>query len=303
MTDYRVSLDVYSGPLDLLLFLIRREEVDIYDIPIAKVTKQYVEYIDMLELVDPEVVSEFLVLAATLMEIKSRMLLPTPPMEEGDEEMVDPRSELIRQLLEYKKFKDAAHRLEDDAEQRAMRYTRKPVAPPSPTDELELDNLQIWDLFEAFRRLLEQTGQAERVHRVGVDDTPIALHAADVVDALSRAGDKLEFETLFAGRGRPEMIGLFLSLLELIRQHRISVRQDVAFGPIYVVLLDATPLDQAAIPDIESAADSEDSSDSGDALDSPQTIDDDSEAQADDASDEMDLSTEPIQEEVSDETE
>ena len=296
MTDYRVALDVYSGPLDLLLFLIRREEVDIYDIPIATVTKQYVEYIDVLELVDPEIVSEFLVLAATLIEIKSRTLLPTPPAEEGDEELVDPRSELVRQLLEYKKFKDAAHRLEDDAEQRAMRFTRKPSAPPSPSEELELDNLQVWDLFEAFRRLLEQTGQAERVHRVGVDDTPIALHAADIADALSRADDKLQFETLFAGRDRPEMIGLFLALLELIRQHRVSVRQDIAFGPIYVVLLDAAPLDQAAIPDIDSEPDSSDPSDSAESADTSDLPHPESESPADDPGDETDLSEQPMQE-------
>ncbi|MCH7839207.1 MAG: segregation/condensation protein A, partial [Planctomycetes bacterium] len=99
--DYRVSLDVYSGPLDLLLFLIQRDEIDVYDIPIARITKQYVEYVDLLRLIDPEVVSEFLVLAATLMEIKSRMLLPHPPPDETDEEMIDPRLELVRQLLEY----------------------------------------------------------------------------------------------------------------------------------------------------------------------------------------------------------
>ena len=168
MTEYKVALDVYSGPLDLLLFLIRREEIDIHNIPIARITQQYVEHLDLLALVDPEVVGDFLVLAATLMEIKSRTLLPSPPADEGDDELVDPRSELIRQLLEYKRFKDAAHQLEDDAAERAMKFSRMPGVLPTVEEELELENLQVWDLFDAFRRLLEQTGQTDPVHQVGI---------------------------------------------------------------------------------------------------------------------------------------
>ena len=118
MTDYRVALDVYHGPVDLLLFLIKRDEIDIYDIPISHITTQYLQYVQLLEKIDPEVVSEFLVLAATLMEIKSRTLLPRPPASEDDEEIEDPRLELVRQLLEYKRFKDAAHSLGEAAGQR-----------------------------------------------------------------------------------------------------------------------------------------------------------------------------------------
>src|SRR5512137_203398 len=121
MQDYRVQLDIYQGPLDLLLYLIRRDEVDIYDIPIARITGQFVQYVELLREIDPNVVGDFLVMAATLMEIKSRMLLPRPPAEEGEEELVDPRLDLVRQLLEYKRFKDAAGRLAEAAEERAMR--------------------------------------------------------------------------------------------------------------------------------------------------------------------------------------
>ena len=245
MTDYKVAIDVYNGPLDLLLYLIRRDEVDIYDIPISRVTAQYLEYVELLHQLDPEGVSEFLVLAATLMEIKSRTLLPVPPPEEVEEEIVDPRLELVRQLLEYKKFKDAAQGLEHSAIERAQKYSRSPVAPPKAPDEIELDNLDVWDLVGAFQRLLDQTGQREAVHKVGIDDTPIALHAEDIVDSIERAGGTQKFDEIFTGRTRPEMIGLFLALLELIRQRRVRASQDRAFDSIYLHLLEPTDEEDA----------------------------------------------------------
>ena len=238
MTDYKVALEVYNGPMDLLLFLIKREEIDIHDIPIARITSQYLAYVDLLRELDPEVVSEFVVLAATLMEIKSRVLLPRPPVEEVEEEMVDPRLELVRQLLEYKKFKDAAHSLDAAAEERALKFARRPVRPEQPEDEVELENIEIWDLFDAFNRLLEQTGKAQAVHRVQVDDTPIALHEEDILDSIGRAGGAQPFEEIFAGRGRGEMIGLFLALLELVRRQQVRVSQDCPFGRILIHLRD-----------------------------------------------------------------
>jgi segregation and condensation protein A len=245
---YKVELDIYCGPLDLLLYLIHEEEIDIYDIPIARITEQYVRYVDILQQLDPEGVSEFLVLAATLMEIKSRTLLPTPPPEVSDDEILDPRLELVRQLLEYKNFKDAAHYLEDSAAQRAHKHARSPVVPPRPSDEVELENLDIWDLFDAFSRLLEQTGRREAVHEVGVDDTPLALHADDIVDSIGRAGGSQRFEEVFAGRTKAGMIGLFLALLELMRQRRVRVSQDRPFGTILLHVIDERPLDDETGP-------------------------------------------------------
>lgn len=255
MSEYKVSLEVYNGPLDLLLYLIRREEVDIYDIPIATITEQYVQYVELLRQLDPEAVSEFLVLAATLMEIKSRMLLPRPPVDEAESEIVDPRLELVRQLLEYKKFKDAARHLGDAAHEHSLRYARAPAEAPRPPDEVDLESVDIWDLFDAFNRLLEQTGQREAVHRVGVDDTPLALHAEDILDSLRRAGGAQKFEEVFIGRTRPEMIGLFLALLELIRQRRVRASQEEPFGPILLYLLDSAPLD-AEVELVDAYADS-----------------------------------------------
>lgn len=261
MSEYKVALDVYNGPLDLLLFLIRRDEIDIHDIPIARITEQYLKYVELLSRLDPDIAGEFLVLAATLMEIKSRTLLPSPPIEQDDEESLDPRVELVRQLLEYKKFKDAAYSLEDAAEERAKRHVRTPVAPPSPEDEVDLENLAVWDLFDAFNRLLEQTGQREAVHQIGVDDTPMALHAEDITDSLERAGGQQEFADVFAGRSRAEMIGLFLAMLELIREKRIRVCQDRPFGTIIIHLLDPEDVEDQvmAAPESGTATQAEES--------------------------------------------
>lgn len=243
MTDYRVELEVYNGPLDLLLYLIRRAEVDIYDIPIAHITAQYVEYIELLRSLDPDAAGEFLVMAATLMEIKSRTLLPQPPAAEEDEDFGDPRLELVRQLLEYKKFKDAAHNLGAAAELAALKFPRQPVVPPSDAHEIDIEDVQLWDLVEAFRKLLAETSQRQVTHDIVYDDTPIALHAADVLDSLERAGGVQLFEAIFQGRTRSQLIGLFLALLELLRQKRIRAVQEVPFGPISLQVLDLTPIE------------------------------------------------------------
>ncbi len=240
---YRVDLEVYNGPLDLLLFLIRRDEVDIYDIPIARITEQYCAYVRMLERIDPDLTGDFLVMAATLMELKSRTLLPTPPEVEEQDDFEDPRMELVRQLLEYKKFKDAARKLGAAAELQSLRFPRQPAGLPGEPEALDLEEVQIWDLLSAFSKLLEATGQRTQQHEVVYDDTPIALHAADVLDSLERAGGRQGFEDIFSGRSKSQLIGLFLALLELIRQRRVRATQDAPFGPIRIELLDAAPIE------------------------------------------------------------
>ena len=120
---------------------------------------------------------------------------------------------------------------------------------------MDLSDIDLWDLFHAFNRLLEQTGQGKGVHRVGIDDTPISLHAADIADSLERAGGSQVFEDIFQGRSRPEMIGLFLAILELMRQRRIRITQDESLGTIWIHLLDTTPLDEIVDTEPESSAD------------------------------------------------
>ncbi len=242
--EYRVELDVYNGPLDLLLYLIKRDELDVYDIPIARITDSYVTYVNMLKELGKEggqggfdinVAGDFLVMAATLMEVKSAMLLPkAPETTEGGtsaaQDLADPRYELVQQLLEYKRFKDNALALEQQQRTHADRFPRVPTRPegqaadePPPVD---LDEVQVWDLLQAFDRLMKEVGtRRPRFHEVTYDDTPIDLHAADIEDRLSREG-RLSLRELVVGRkSRSEMIGLFLALLELIREKKILVQQ------------------------------------------------------------------------------
>ena len=234
--EYRVNLDIYSGPLDLLLYLIRRDEVDIYDIPISRITEQYVKYVDILKNLDPNLAGEFMVLAATLMEIKTRMLLPSPPPEEGgaDGVEIDPRADLIRQLLEYKAFKDAAGDLREAAAEQSLKFPRRLPATRDDEKLLDLEDLQMWDLLDAFDRLMTSIGRQVGEHEVIYDDTPIELHAADIADRLQRDGP-LEFSRIFEGRSsRSELVGLFLAMLELVRRRKILASQDENFGEIMI---------------------------------------------------------------------
>ena len=248
--DYRVNLEIYNGPLDLLLYLIKRDEVDIYDIPIARVTAQYVEYVDLMQQLDPNLAGDFLVMAATLIEIKTRMLLPSVAVDDGGEEAspddLDPRAELVRQLLQYKAFKDAAADLEAAAIRQEQRFPRRPGAIELPSDEpdKDLEDIQIWDLFDAFNRLLASIGADKPTHDVIYDDTPIHTHAEDILDRLTGEGPQ-QFSRLFAGRkSRGEMVGLFLAILELMKQKRILCRQEGNFGEIRLELNPNPPPDE-----------------------------------------------------------
>jgi segregation and condensation protein A len=265
--EYTVRLDAFEGPLDLLLFLIRRAEVEVTDIPIAMITRQYMSYLDQIMSdqgaggVDIEDAGEFLVMAATLMEIKSRMLAPVPEgqTEVGDEASgagakpaVDPRAELVRQLLEYKRFRDAAGKLDTLKREWEDRYgAGKAHAPEAPKDEaladeeakVDVGDLTLIDLVEAFSRIIE-TVDMSRVgaHRVVMDDTPVELHAEDLLDRLTRrlsepllptheytiglSAGEMDFREVFQGRTRSEAIGLFLAVLELVKQQRVGLRQD-----------------------------------------------------------------------------
>jgi segregation and condensation protein A len=250
LVDYRVDLEVYQGPLDLLLYLIKRDELDIYDIPIARITDSYLAYVKMLrstqaQSLDINVAGEFVVMAATLMEIKSAMLLPRHELADtgGPENatdaaaaLADPRYELVQKLLEYKRIKDSAALLDARRIEHSQRFIRQPARPDLPADEpppIDLDEVQIWDLLDSFTRLMREVGaRGPDLHEVIYDDTPIDLHAADIEDRLRRDGP-IGFRNLLMGRTRSEMIGLFLALLELIRQRRVIIRHapDGTFSP------------------------------------------------------------------------
>src|SRR4051794_25579997 len=174
VADYQVVLDTFRGPLDLLLYLVKRDEVDILDIPIARVAEQFRHHLDVLTLIDVERAGDFLVMAATLMELKSKMLLPRP--EESAEPAEDPRRELVRQLLQYKRFKEASASLEELAELQSLRLARVPVVgPPEKSGPPALQPVELWDLVSAFSRLMRET-LTNQPQAVIVDHTPLHVH-------------------------------------------------------------------------------------------------------------------------------
>lgn len=231
VTDYQVDLASFRGPLDLLLYLVKRNEVDVCDIPVARIAEQYLDYLKVIQLVDVERAGDFLVMAATLMEIKSRMLLPRT--EDAGEEEADPRLELVRQLLEYKKFKDAAALLEERAEKHQARLPRNPLEPSGPAAEAPLASVELWDLVSAFGRLMRET-LALQPKQIVVDDTPIDVYMEQIAERVEREG-RIPFLTLFTPpHYRERLIGLFLATLELIKGKKVFVEQERPFGDIWV---------------------------------------------------------------------
>jgi len=249
LADYRVNLDIFAGPLDLLLYLVRKEEVDIYDIPIAKITDQYIYYIEMLKSLDIDLAGDFLVMAATLMQIKSAMLLPKAEPEQFQaDDLTDPRAELVRQLLEYKKLKDAANLLSDAADKQKMRFARPSTiveqVKPNAEPQVDIEMVSIWDLLEAFDFICKATGSAPDISRIK-DDTPIDLYQMEILHRLQNEGP-MSFERLFdSATNRVVMVGLFLALLELIRERLVSAEQGAALDSIYLRPLTDEPAQQA----------------------------------------------------------
>jgi segregation and condensation protein A len=249
MGQYRVNLDIFAGPLDLLIYLVRKDEVDIYDIPIANITAQYIKYIEVLKELDIDLAGDFLVMAASLMEIKSAMLLPSAEVDEEDQgEAIDPRSELVRQLLEYKKFKDAANLLQSSAQERTQRYTRPDAIisglKPDSAPELDLEQIGAWDLLEAFDSMMRSVGTLQNYEHIK-DDTPIDLYQIELLDRLQTEGPT-SFQDIFKGKtNRLAMIGLFLAMLELVRSDLIKAEQNDSSDAIYIRALTDEPADQA----------------------------------------------------------
>jgi segregation and condensation protein A len=249
LAPYRVNLDVFAGPLDLLLYLIRREEVDIYDIPIAKITDQYIRYIEMLKSLDIDLAGDFLVMAATLMQIKSAMLLPkAEPDSIEAEDFEDPRAELIRQLLEYKKFKDAANLLDARAQQQQQRQPRPGIIIDRLKDtaepEIDLDQVSVWDLLGAFDTILQATGASFDISHIH-DDTPIDLYQIELLHRLQTEG-AMPFARIFENcPNRLVMISLFLALLELVRDGLVGAEQFESSAAIHVSALTDEPAEQA----------------------------------------------------------
>ena len=265
--SYRVALDTYSGPLDLLLYLIRKNEVDIHDIPVALIAEQYQQYIEVMAAVNVNVAGEFLVMAATLMEIKSRMLLPLEEMEEEEEE--DPRAELVRQLLEYKRYKDIARELGHRAAEQALKFPRPGLlAPAGPAEQEEeqdgsvdrfLEGVGLWELIEAFSEVLNQTSLGPPQTRILERERSIQDVRRELLQIVTTERN-VAFPRIFADcTSRDAMIAMFIALLELVRLKQLRLLKPVGEGEVYIRLAqdvpaqEPTPVHEAA-PDEQATA-------------------------------------------------
>jgi len=234
---YRVKLDVFEGPLDLLLHLIKKSEVEITDIPIAMITEQYLGYLEMMHDLRLDVAGEFLVMAATLTLIKSRMLLP--PSEDGDEEEeADPRAALVQQLLEYQRYREAALALSERPLLHRDVFVREPMADdsdPAATAEPAALQISVWELLEALRTVLKRA-RPESVHEVVADRVSLRDRVRTLLHALSVART-LDFESLFDDDSdRFEIVLTFLALLELMKMGAVRATQVERYGQIIIEL-------------------------------------------------------------------
>ncbi len=233
--SYTVALDSFYGPLDLLLYLVKRNEVDVLDIPIARLAEQFLAHLRGLHELDVEFAGEFLVMAATLMEIKSRMLLPGEEMAEVEEQQ-DPRRELVKQLLEYRKIKDAAAALEERAEKQGTRIARLELPELSSPGEQRVRSVELWDLVSAFARLMRET-QSLQTTTIAVDDTPQHVYEAQIAERVKREG-RVKFRDIFTPPyNKARLIGIFLAILELIRNHGLGLDQPEGDEEIWLIVL------------------------------------------------------------------
>lgn len=289
--EYTVRLDAFEGPLDLLLQLIRRAELDITEITLATITDQYLAHVEQLDTVDMDQAGEFLVVAATLIEVKSRHLAPDTPGAAIDDARaskleIDPAAELLSQLLEYKAFREAGRELERRKDNWSRRFPAGRAHADRAAlrdavggeDALDMDELSLFDLVSAFEKIAS-TIVFDRLgtHDVETDETPIELHAADILDRLERAGaladehdtdeqhaaTAIRIRAVFEGRRKPEIIGLFLAVLELVKQRRVRVTPGETFATdptdIRVQMLQSPKTPDAADED----ADPQDANDDG----------------------------------------
>lgn len=231
---FAIDLEGYRGPLDLLLYLVKKHEVDVVDLPIAEITNQYISYLEVLREIEMDSVGDFLDLASRLIEIKSRNVLPST--EETEEPLEDPREGLVQQLLEYKQFKDAASRLDDQSRQWQKRYARiADDLPPRTVDPAEqpIHEVELWDLVSAFGRIVRDHDMVQPATIV-YDDTPIHVYMNEIRSKLSAEGQTRFSELFQPGMHKSAMIGVFLAVLELVRHSGVRTEQDEAHGEIWI---------------------------------------------------------------------
>ncbi len=250
-----VLLDLFDGPLDLLLHLIKKNEVSVTDIPVAQITEQYLSCLEFMRGLSLDVAGEYLVMAATLMLIKSRMLLPAPEPEDDEED--DPRADLVRQLLEYQRYREAAQKLEERPRLQRDLFTREAGVDGLKDEEAEVTRVRVtaWELLEAFRGVLARA-RPEALHHVATD--PVTLRECiDRVLYTLRVARTVRFDSLFdENTTRVRIIVTFLAILELTRLGVIEAAQEERFGPIMVILLaeDVSSVETGLIEEYEGDA-------------------------------------------------
>ncbi|PLR84570.1 segregation/condensation protein A [Bacillus canaveralius] len=242
--QYNVKIDAFEGPLDLLLHLINRLEIDIYDIPVSKITEQYLLYIHAMKELQLDVASEYLVMAATLLAIKSKMLLPKHEEELDEDEFsvdfeADPRDELVERLIEYRKYKEAAHDLKFMEQERGLMYTKAPADLSGYADETKSKtaelNVSLYDMLGAFQKLLRRKKlQKPLATKISRQEISIEKRMAEIVAELKNFKGRKSFTELFSVPVREHIVVTFLAILELMKLKEISVEQEHNFADIYL---------------------------------------------------------------------
>lgn len=236
-SPFSVQLDGYRGPVDLLLYLVRKHEVASTSIPVAEITRQYLEYLEIVQQIDIDSVGDFLEIASLLIEIKSRDALPQVVEESEEQTFEDPREELVSRLLEYQGFRDAASMLDDRSRQWQQRFVRKSLdLTPRKIDPADqpISEVETWDLVSAFGRIMREHTPPP-VTNIVYDDTPITRYMEKIHTRICDRG-KARFGELFeVGMHKSAMIGVFLAILELARHHGVRTQQEGLYGEIWVV--------------------------------------------------------------------
>ena len=249
---YQVRIENFEGPLDLLLHLIKKNEINIYDIPVAMIAQQYLEYLEAMEVLNLNVAGDFLVMAATLLQIKSKMLLPVDETADEDEDGPDPREELVRRLLEYKAFKEAARQLDDQEKMwREIFWREQTLAVEEEVEEdLPLENVSLFDLVDALKEVLERN-PSSRLMEIVPDNLTVRERMNLILETLE-GKDSVSFAALFEGSShRMVVVVTFLALLELMRLRVARVFQAETFGPILVSRMFSLVPDPAELDDVD----------------------------------------------------
>jgi segregation and condensation protein A len=232
---YNVKIDNFEGPLDLLLFLVRKNEIDIQNIPIVVITQQFIEYIDIMKALNLDIAGEFIVMAATLMYLKSRALLPCTDEEEKEEDKTS-LEDLKNQLLEYQQYKEAAQRLKEQNILEKDVFTRVKFTETLPDDNsFVLREASFFDLLTALKSIIERTGKTEDILELSIEQISVKDKISQIMQILQESKEGLEFRLLFSvNPNRIEIITTFLALLELIKLQAVKVYQNISFSSIHV---------------------------------------------------------------------